>query len=96
VRDVDLERQVRVDVRVQVDQSVFDERHDPGAGHGLGHRCKLEHGVACRADPPLPVGPADTRRPHDLVPSNHRDRDTRSVRLDELPMQVLLEFVRPC
>jgi hypothetical protein len=36
--------------------------------------------------------PAD----HDLVPSNHRDRDTRSVRLDELPMQVLLELVRPC
>jgi hypothetical protein len=54
------------------------------------------NGVASRADPPLSVGPADAARPHDLVPSNHRDGDTRSVRLDEPPMQVLLELVRSC
>jgi hypothetical protein len=43
VRDVDLEREVRVDVLVQVQQSVLNERHDPRARDGLGHRCELEH-----------------------------------------------------
>jgi len=36
VGDVDLERQVRVDVCIQIDQPVLRERHDPGTGDGLG------------------------------------------------------------